>query len=163
MPEFETTRRVRHTAENMFELVADVENYPKFLPLCQAARLRGKKVVSPSCDVIVADMTVAYKVIRETFTSRATLNRGDMAIEVEYLDGPFKYLHNRWKFDDLPGHNCDVAFFISYEFRSRMLSAVMGAVFDKAFRMFATAFENRADELYGIHDAKLGQASPVRP
>ena len=111
MPEFETTRRVRHTAENMFDLVADVENYPKFLPLCQAARLRGKKVVSPSCDVIVADMTVAYKVIRESFTSRAKLNRGDMTIEVEYLDGPFKYLHNRWKFDDLPEHNCDVAFF----------------------------------------------------
>lgn len=149
MPQFETRRRVSHTAENMFDLVADVERYPQFLPLCDATQVRGRKRLDENAEVIVADMTAAYKVFRETFTTRATLDRGALRISIEYLDGPFKHLENRWTFVPLSDASCEVRFFIAYEFRSRALSAVMGAVFDKAFHKFSAAFEERADVIYG--------------
>ncbi len=149
MPQFETLRRVNHTAENMFDLVADVERYPQFLPLCESTHLRGRKKLDDHRDIIVADMTAAYKIVRETFTSRATLDRDALTIAIEYLDGPFKHLDNRWTFVPLTEASCEVRFFIAYEFRSRALSALMGAVFDKAFRKFSAAFEQRADVIYG--------------
>lgn len=158
MPSFETHRRVNHTAQNMFDLVADVARYPQFLPLCESTHLRGRKKVSETCEIIVADMTAAYKIVRETFTTRATLDRGNLMISIEYLDGPFKHLDNRWTFEPLTETSCDVHFHISYEFRSRALSALMGTVFDKAFRKFAAAFEERADEIYGRADAAVRRA-----
>jgi coenzyme Q-binding protein COQ10 len=94
-------------------------------------------------------MTVAYKLIQETFTSRVTLNKPHLQILVEYLDGPFSRLQNRWSFRAAGEQACDVEFFISYEFKSRMLALLMGAMFDAAFRRFADAFEKRADEVYG--------------
>jgi coenzyme Q-binding protein COQ10 len=94
-------------------------------------------------------MTVAYKIIRETFTSRITLDRPGLNILVEYLNGPFKRMQNRWTFHQLDEDTCDVEFFIDYEFRSRTLAMLMGAMFDAAFRRFAAAFEQRADEIYG--------------
>jgi coenzyme Q-binding protein COQ10 len=99
--------------------------------------------------VLVAEMTVAYKIIRETFTSRATLDGQNLNILVEYLNGPFKRMQNRWTFHRVGEHSCDVEFFIDYEFRSRTLAMLMGAMFDAAFRRFATAFEDRADAVYG--------------
>ena len=148
MPELSTTKRVRHAAADMFALVADVERYPEFVPLCQSLAVR-KRAVENGKAVIVADMTVAYKLIRETFTSRVTLDRPNMEILVEYLQGPFRRLNNRWRFRAVEAHLCDVDFFIAYEFRSRTLGMLMGAVFDAAFRRFAGAFERRADEVYG--------------
>jgi coenzyme Q-binding protein COQ10 len=132
----------------MFDLVADVEKYPQFVPLCSAltVKTRAKK---DGRTVLVADMTVAYKVIRETFTSRVTLDRQSLTILVEYLDGPFKRMQNRWTFYSVETKVCDVEFFIDYEFRSRTLAMLMGAMFDAAFRRFAVAFEQRADEIYG--------------
>src|SRR5580704_3475948 len=97
MPQFSTKRRVRHSAGDMFDLVADVEHYPEFVPLCRALRVR-KRVKDGAKDVIVADMTVAYKLVRETFTSRVTLDRSNLEILVEYLEGPFRRLNNRWNF-----------------------------------------------------------------
>jgi coenzyme Q-binding protein COQ10 len=97
-------------------------------------------------------MSVGYKAIRESFTSRVTLDRPRMRILVEYVDGPFKYLENRWAFKGA-GRGCEVDFFIQYEFRSLALGLLMGTVFDKAFRRFATAFEERADVVYGRSDA----------
>ena len=149
MPRFQTTHRVQHSAENMFALVADVEKYPLFVPLCQSTTLRGRKELGEGRSVIVADMTVAYKVIRETFTSKAELDLPALEIRVEYLDGPFHHLDNRWRFEPLTATSCDVIFFIEYEFRSRMLGSLMGTMFDLVFRKFATAFEKRADEVYG--------------
>ena len=93
-------------------------------------------------------MSVGYKAIRESFTSRVTLDRPRRVIDVEYVDGPFRHLRNRWTFGP-SGNGCEVGFDIDYEFRSRTLSFVMGTVFDRAFRRFATAFEERADEIYG--------------
>jgi coenzyme Q-binding protein COQ10 len=98
--------------------------------------------------VLLADMTVGYKAIRETFTSRVTLDPANLKILVEYVDGPFRHLENRWTFK--PNESgCEVGFFISYEFASRMLGLLMGAMFDKAFRKFSEAFERRADQVYG--------------
>ena len=132
----------------MFDLVADVEKYPQFVPLCSALTVKTR-AEKDGRTVLVADMTVAYKVIRETFTSRVTLDRQSLTILVEYLDGPFKRMQNRWSFYSVETKVCDVEFFIDYEFRSRTLAMLMGAMFDAAFRRFAVAFEQRADEIYG--------------
>ena len=148
MPQFSTTRRVQHSASDMFDLVADVERYPEFVPLCKSLVVRKRTQESEGREVIVADMTIAYKLIRETFTSRVTLNRQKLEILVEYLEGPFQRMNNHWSFHPLDGKACEVEFFIAYEFRSRMFTALMGAVFDAAFRRFAAAFERRADEVY---------------
>jgi len=149
VPEFSTTRRVRHNASDMFDLVADVERYPEFLPLCSGMKLRSRTEQAEGVVVIVADMTVAYKLIRETFRSRATLDRANLRILVEYLEGPFSRMENRWEFHPVQEKLCDVKFFISYEFKSRMLGILMGAMFETAFRRFAVAFEQRADRVYG--------------
>ena len=152
MPELSTTRRVQHAASEMFDLVADVEHYPEFVPLCQSLRVR-KRLQEDGKDIIVADMTVAYKLVRETFTSRVTLDRANLQILVEYLEGPFRRLNNRWSFKPAGERACDVEFYIAYEFRSRTLGMLMGAVFDAAFRRFASAFEQRADQVYGTQPA----------
>ena len=132
----------------MFDLVADVENYPQFVPLCRALTVKTR-AEKDGRTVLVAYMTVAYNVIRETFTSRVTLDRQSLTILVEYLDGPFKRMQNRWTFYSVETKVCDVEFFIDYEFRSRTLAMLMGAMFDAAFRRFAVAFEQRAYEIYG--------------
>jgi coenzyme Q-binding protein COQ10 len=149
MPEFSTTRRVRHAAAEMFDLVADVERYPEFVPLCRGLKVRQRILEPEGVEVLLADMTVAYKLISETFTSRVTLDRPNLMIFVEYLEGPFSRLENRWTFHPVPERTCEVEFFISYEFKSRMLAMLMGTMFDLAFRRFAAAFEQRADKVYG--------------
>ena len=153
MPQLSTTRRVRHAAAEMFDLVADVERYPQFVPLCRSLAVRRRTTDSAGRDVIVADMTVAYKFVRETFTSRVTLDRANLEILVEYLEGPFQRLNNRWSFRAMDEHASEVEFFIAYEFRSRTLGTLMGSVFDAAFRRFAAAFERRADLVYGSRPA----------
>lgn len=149
MPRFETTRRVAFTAEEMFAVVADVERYPQFLPMCEGLRVRSRQEEA-GVTTLVATMSIGYKAIRENFTTRAVLqpNAAPMRIDVSYLDGPFHHLDNRWRF--VPRETgSDIHFWIDYEFRSAMLGLVMGAVFDKAFRKFAEAFEDRARAVYG--------------
>jgi coenzyme Q-binding protein COQ10 len=148
MPMFNSTRRVKHSPAEMYALVADVEKYPQFLPLCEGLTVRRRTPREGGGEVLLADMTVGYKAIRETFTSRVTLDPANLKILVEYVDGPFRYLENRWSFKPLDTGS-EVGFFISYEFASRMLGLLMGAMFDKAFRKFAEAFEKRADMIYG--------------
>jgi coenzyme Q-binding protein COQ10 len=149
MPKFSTKRRVRHAAENMFDLVADVEKYPEFVPLCADMRVRSRTDKGEGVSVLVAEMTVAYKLIRQTFTSRVTLDKPKLAILVEYLNGPFSRMQNRWTFVPAGEAASEVEFFIDYEFKSRAFAMLMGAMFDTAFRRFAAAFEKRADEVYG--------------
>jgi coenzyme Q-binding protein COQ10 len=149
MPEFSTTRRVRHSAADMFDLVADIERYPEFVPLCRSLRIRKRIDEPEGVQVVIADMTVAYKLLHETFQSRVTLDRQDLQILVEYLQGPFSKMENRWEFHAVGEQLCDVKFFIAYEFRSRTLGMLMGAMFDAAFRKFSGAFERRADAIYG--------------
>jgi coenzyme Q-binding protein COQ10 len=149
MPAFSNKRRVSHSATQMFDLVADVERYPEFVPLCKSLKVRQRTAKPDGTEIIVADMTVSFKVVREAFTSRVTLDRTNLKILVEYLQGPFSKLENRWTFEPKSGDSCDVGFFISYEFKSRMLAMLMGSVFDTAFQRLAAAFEKRADTLYG--------------
>jgi coenzyme Q-binding protein COQ10 len=131
----------------MFDLVADVESYPKFLPMCEALTVRSRKERDGK-ELLIADMTIGYKLIRETFTSQVLLDRASLVIETKYVDGPFKYLNNRWQFADCGDGFCDIKFFIDYEFKSRMLGMVMGSMFDIAFRKFTQAFEARANEVF---------------
>src|SRR5215211_5921189 len=148
MPSFRTTRPVKHTPLEMFELVADVERYPEFLPLCEGLRVRRRAESGEGVVTLVAEMRVGYKKIHESFTSRVTLDRTRLRILVEYVDGPFSFLENRWTFRADPA-GCDVDFYINYEFKSFALGLLMGSIFDKAFRTFVGAFEERADEIYG--------------
>lgn len=149
MPQFSTRRSVRHSADDMFDLVADIEKYPQFVPLCQSLKVRRRTAAEVGIEIVVAEMTVAYKVIRETFTSKVTLDRPRLQILVQYLDGPFRKMENRWSFVATGEERCDVEFAIDYEFKSRTLGLLMGAMFDAAFRKFAAAFEARADQVYG--------------
>jgi coenzyme Q-binding protein COQ10 len=148
MPSFRSSRITPYSPEQMFALVADVERYPEFVPLCEDLRIIRRHTDEQGREVLLAAMSVGYKAIRETFTSRVTLDPAHRAILVEYVDGPFKRLENRWEFKPAPG-GCSVEFFISYEFRSMALSLLMGSVFDKAFRRFSAAFEERARNVYG--------------
>jgi coenzyme Q-binding protein COQ10 len=141
---------VRHTAGEMFDLVADVERYPEFVPLCEQLKVRRRAEGGEGTQILVADMTVAYGPVRQSFTSQVTLDRARLAILVEYLDGPFSQLENRWRFRSTGDKSSEVDFFISYEFRSKTLGLLMGTAFDKAFRRFAEAFEQRADAIYGL-------------
>ncbi len=149
MPQFASKRRVHHSATEMFDLVADVERYPEFVPLCGALKVRQRTQKPDGTEVIVADMTVSFKLVREKFTSKVTLDRSNLKILVEYLQGPFSRLQNRWTFEPKNADICNVGFFIAYEFRSRMLAMLMGSMFDAAFQRFAAAFEKRADAIYG--------------
>ncbi len=115
--------------------------------------MRSRREGENGRTLLVADMTVGYKAIRETFTSQVTLKPDENTIDVKYIDGPFRYLENRWRFEQAGDAACNVHFSIDYEFKSRILGAVMGAVFDRAFRMFAEAFEKRADAIYGAPSA----------
>ncbi len=152
MPAFRTSRRVHHSAAEMFDLVADIEAYPGFVPLCKALRIRRRSEEADGRVILVADMEVGYKAIHEKFTSKVTLDRANLAILAEYIDGPFRSLENHWNFTDEGDDTaplCRVDFAIAYEFKSRMLAALVGGVFDTAFRKFAAAFEQRADAVYG--------------
>jgi coenzyme Q-binding protein COQ10 len=149
MPRFSSRRRVNHSAPQMFDLVADVERYPEFVPLCQSLRIRQRTPGPDGTEVVICDMTVSFKLVRETFTTRVTLDRPHLTIGVEYLRGPFSNLENRWTFEAKSENACEVGFYISYEFKSRMLAMLMGTMFDTAFQRFAAAFEKRADKIYG--------------
>ncbi len=155
MPSFEMTRRVPFSAKEMFAVVADVEHYPEFLPLCEGLVVRSREAQGRD-DVLIATMTVGYRAIRKSFTSRVTLRPAESEIVVAYLDGPFTYLDNRWRFRDVASGS-EIDFFIDYAFASRILGLVMGAVFDKAVRRYTQAFEERARAVYG---ASAGNAVP---
>ena len=149
MPKFSSKRRVRHSAQQMFDLVADVERYPEFVPLCKSLKIRQRTPKPDGTEIVIADMTVSFKLVREAFTSRVTLDRPNLKIMVEYLQGPFSNLENRWSFEPKSDAVCDVGFYLAYEFKSRMLAMLMGTMFDAAFARFASAFEKRADVVYG--------------
>ena len=151
MPTFATRRIVPFSARQMFDLVADIERYPEFLPMCTGLRVISRKPTRQG-EELVARMSVGYKAIRESFTTRVTLVPDDMRVDVAYLDGPFSHLENRWRFVDLT-QGSEIDFYITYQFRSAMLGMVVGAVFDQAFRKFAEAFETRAGHVYGMPGA----------
>lgn len=154
MPTFDTVRRVPFTPQQMYALVADVEQYPQFLPLCEDLTVLSRTTGPKGEPVIAARMSIGYKAIKETFTTRVVLHPEGPAVDVSYLDGPFHHLENRWRFLAADGGRaCDVAFWIDYQFKSPLLGLLMGAMFDKAFRKFTDSFEQRARKIYGTGDA----------
>ncbi|MAF47718.1 MAG: type II toxin-antitoxin system RatA family toxin [Rhodospirillales bacterium] len=143
MPTHAEKRRLPHSPEQMFALVADVEKYPEFLPWCVATRVRGQ-----DGDTITADMVIGYKMFRERFTSKVHLDRPGLRIDVAYSEGPFKYLNNHWLFI-ADGEGTIVDFYVDFEFRSRLLQKLIGAVFNEAVKIMVHAFEKRAKNVYG--------------
>lgn len=138
-----------YSADQMFALIADVEAYPRFLPWCAAARIRERQTDAQGREVLDADLVISFRVFRERFGSRVTLNRATAQIDVAYLDGPFRYLDNHWQFTPAGPDACDVEFHVDFEFRSRTLQAIVGMVFYEAMQRIVRAFEARAADLYG--------------
>jgi coenzyme Q-binding protein COQ10 len=154
MPTHAERRVLRYTPEQLFDLVADVRRYPEFLPWCVGAR-----VLSRTETGLVADLTIGFKMFRETFRSQVALERPGH-IHVRYLNGPFRYLNNHWRFHPHP-QGTEVDFFVDFQFRSRLLQAVIGTVFEQAVRLMVRAFERRAMQLYGRDTAAA--AAPATP
>lgn len=150
MPTHSENRMMPYSARQMYDLVADVARYPDFLPWNSAARIRARKPgPRPGTEVLEADLVISFKVFREKFGSRVTLDPAATRVETEYLDGPFKFLKSYWQFTDRADGGCDVAFFVDFEFRNALLQGVIGIVFDEAMRRIVRAFEDRARALYG--------------
>ena len=145
------TKLLPYTPKQLYALVADIERYPEFLPWCQALRIRNRDMDNGH-EVIDADMVIAFKMFRERFGSRVKLAPEALEIDVSYIDGPFKYLINQWRFHEVEG-GTNVEFFVDFEFKSRLLQSTIGVVFGEAMRRIVTAFEIRAQELYGSPDS----------
>ena len=143
MPTHAEQRVLGHTPEQLYALVANVERYPEFLPWCLAARVRRREG-----NLVVADLVIGFKMIRERFTSRIRLDETGRRIDVAYVEGPFKYLNNHWVFEDHP-EGCVIDFYVDFEFRSRLLQKMMQTLFHEAVRRMVAAFEARAHDLYG--------------
>ena len=148
VPKFSKTHAVQHDASDMFELVSDIEKYPEFVPLCQSLSIRSTQQRAGRT-VLIADMTVGYLAIRETLGCQVILNKEASKIDVSYIEGPFKYLQNEWRFEQTEKRACDIHFSLDYEFKSRSLALLMGSMFDHAFSRFTKAFEDRANKIYG--------------
>lgn len=143
------TRTVPYTADQMFELVAGIDDYPDFIPWCVGMKVRSRRVDAEGSGEILADMIVGYKVFRERFRSKVRLDRAAKTIVVDYVNGPFRRLENRWTFTDLEGGGSEIDFVIDFEFKSRLLQATANQVLDKAFKRLSDAFLARAKDLHG--------------
>lgn len=147
MPSHSETRRLPYTPRQMYDLVADVEAYPKFIPWTAAARIRSRQELGEK-EVVLADLVISFKVFRERFGSRVTLWDAALKIDTEYLDGPFKHMISNWAFTEADG-GCDVHFHVDFEFRNRLLQGAATMFFNDAMQRVVRAFERRAAELYG--------------
>ncbi len=143
MPTHAEQRYVPYRPDQMFDLVAEVDKYPEFLPWCRAAR-----IVRREGDLFYADLVVAFRMFRERFRSKVLL-LPKYGIDVEYIDGPFKYLNNHWRFKQAPDGGCIIDFYVDFEFRSRLLQTLMELLFNEAVQRMVRAFEARARSLYG--------------
>ena len=142
-------RVIRHSPQELYDLVADVRSYPQFLPWCMAARIRHEDRHG-----LVADLIIGFQMFRERFTSHVDLDPEHLAIDVKYAEGPFNYLTNKWRFLPHPD-GCEIDFYVDFEFNSRLLQSVIETLFTEAVRRMVKAFEDRADDLYGKPGATL--------
>lgn len=161
MHSFREARWSGYPPEILFDLVADVERYPEFVPLCAALTVTSRERLDDGRERLVANMTAAYKALHETFTSRVTLDRPARRIMVEYINGPFRHLENSWHFAPAARGGTDIEFFIAYEFRNFALQLVAGAVFRRAFEKFVDAFLTRAHALYGAPETQAQPAPAI--
>lgn len=153
MPTHAEKRYLPYTPEQLFDLVADVERYPEFLPWCVASRIR-------KCDgdIFFADLVIGFKMIRERYTSKVMLNRPAGRIDVQYTEGPFHHLNNHWIFNPAPDGGTTIDFYVDFEFRSKLLQKVIGALFNEAVRLMVSSFEKRAKQLFGA-DGRVVKAT----
>ncbi len=149
MPTHSETRHLPYTAQQMYDLVADVESYPEFLPWNSAARIRSEDRQPDGSILMEADLVVSFKVFRERFASKVVLWPEARKIDTEYLDGPFRHMRSNWSFTDRADGGCDVHFFVDFEFKNAILRGIIGVVFNEAMQRIVRAFENRAAQLYG--------------
>ena len=150
MPTHAETRHLPFKPAELYKLVADVESYPEFLPWCVGARIRKReqeKLAEGKREVLIADLVIGFKMVRERYTSRVELNDG--RIDVAYIEGPFKYLNNHWIFRPAADGGTDLDFSVDFEFRNRLLQSIIGALFNEAVKRMVLAFEHRAEALYG--------------
>lgn len=148
MPTHSEMRHMPYTAQQMYDLVANVAKYPEFLPWCAAARIRSRTPDGAS-EVMLADLVISFKVFRERFGSRVVLHAQDKKIDTEYLDGPFKFMKSNWAFEDAGDGGCEVRFHVDFEFKNAILQGIIGVVFNEAMQRVVRAFETRANDLYG--------------
>lgn len=150
MPTHAEKRVLPFTPDQLFDMVADIEKYPEFLPWCVATRIRGKDQGEGGEEILIADMVIGFKVFREKFGTKVICNKSapPARIDVSYFDGPFKYLNNHWIFAPHEEGQCEIDFFVDFEFKSRIFQAAIGAVFNEAVRHMISAFEKRAARLY---------------
>ncbi len=148
MPTHNETRHLPYSAQQMYDLVADVGQYPQFLPWCAAARIRSVTPRADGAEVMEADLVISFKVFRERFGSRVTLWSARREIDTEYLDGPFRYMKSNWAFEEAEDGGCNVTFFVDFEFRNAVLQSIIGVVFNEAMQRIVRAFERRAAQLY---------------
>ena len=153
MPTHAERRRLPHSPQRLFDLVADIEAYPEFLPWCVGARITKREG-----DVVYADLVIGFKVFRERFSSKVTLDRAAMRIDVTYLDGPMRHLNNHWIFEPDGAEATVIDFYVDFEIRSAIFRRAMGALFNEAVRRMVTAFEVRARDLYGAPNGALDRA-----
>jgi coenzyme Q-binding protein COQ10 len=153
MPTHSETRRLPYSPEQMYDLVADVDSYPEFIPWISAARVRS---VTPEGDheVMLADLVVGFRMFRERFLSRVTMWEETRRIDTEYVDGPFKHMISNWEFkpDPTGSGGCEVHFAVDFEFKNRLLQGAAGLFFHEAMQRIVRAFETRAETLYGRAD-----------
>ena len=150
MPKRRIVHKVPQTADQMFGLVADVENYPRFLPGCKDLRVLSRREEGGKT-LLVADMAVGYKVMTETFRSEVTIDEAEKTIKVHYVRGPFSHLDNDWGFRDLPGGGSEIAFFIDFELKQRRLGLLVGGLFEHVFMRLIDAFEARARTVFPVN------------
>jgi coenzyme Q-binding protein COQ10 len=153
VPTHKEIRVVPHSPKQLYQLVADIETYPEFLPWCVAARIYTRELAADG-ELVTADMVIGFKMFRERVRSKVTLHPPDAdetggRIDVEYIQGPLKYLQNHWVFLPVPGGGCEIDFFVDFEFRSRLLQKIVGALFHEAVSRMVAAFERRATAQFG--------------
>jgi coenzyme Q-binding protein COQ10 len=149
MPTHTEHRSMPYSADQIYDLVADVARYPEFLPWTAAARIRSRRPAPDGSEVMDADLVISFKVFRERFGSRVTLYPARRHIDTEYIDGPFKHMLSSWSVREAPDGGCLVDFFVDFEFKNAILQKIIGVVFDEAMRRVVGAFERRAEALYG--------------
>ena len=153
MPTHAEQRVLPYSPKQMFDLVAAIDQYDEFLPWCVGSRIKERKE-----NIVLADLVIGFKLFREKFTSKVTLDEENMRIDVEYMDGPFRYLNNHWQFNAHPD-GCEIDFFVDFEFRSMILQKTIGMLFNEAVTRMISAFETRAKELYGVKPGLQDQSS----
>ena len=155
MPTHAEERHSPFTPDQLFDLVADIERYPEFLPWCVASRVRRREG-----NTVWADLIIGFKMFRERFTSKVTMDRAEHRIDVAYSEGPFRYLNNHWRFKPAPDGGTLIDFYVDFEFRSVMLQKIIGALFGEAVKRMVAAFEHRAEQLYAPQGVPAAQRVP---